>query len=746
MRNYRKTDRKTRLSIATDDRTSADLLTQLATDEDAEIRQAVASNPNTPQDVLLMLGKEFPEAIVANPIFTISLLENHESQFCSLSLARSSTTSGEILANLAQLPDEEILCAIALNPNTPIAILEQLFQHPPKFYKYDDPDDSDFYRLFSCIAKNPNIPESLLIQLADCSGGNIQYAIAEHPNTPVAILEKFASWRNSTMHQAILRNNHAPTVVLEKLAGEHEDIRNLVKAHPNASEMALAIVEFMEDRPGTPVHLLEKFATHSSPQVRQLVAEHPHTPPHILELLSLDFPHQVAEHPNASANALERAVKLLAIKLQQDRQHYRSKRPDYPHQDLIKALIQRDDITTETLDTLFDMASDQTVHDMTRFATTPPDMLLKLTKCEARSQDIPRWGDLPKNPNTPAEALEIIFSIFSMLDKGKYSDFIPKAIARNPNTPVQLLEELAKQPYLHEALSRNPNTPVRLLEEFAMHPHLGASVCANHNVPSKLLRQLANVPENVNLQMIANIANNRNTPVDLLLRFVVSPNAFIREGLAGNSKAPASILEALVNDENVFVRIALAKNPSVPISILERLANDPDDRVCKSLIENPNLPAQLLELFVDAADRKVRECVAQHPNTSIGSLMRLAADREYWVRNYILKRPDLTGIILEKLAETTFAQAVAQSSFDEFLLMDIGRHPQTPIQILEMMATNQPLSLYQRFGDLLYCVREAVVENVNAPVSILENLAEDRDPRVKAAARKMLKAKYQYSA
>lgn len=268
MFDYQNADRETRLAIATDVSTSIDLLNQLAKDEDAEVHQAVASNPNTSQDVLLKLGKEFPEEIVNNPIFNILLLESPESHFYRLSLARSSTTPLETLTNLAQLPDEEILCAIALNPNTPVSILEQLVLHPPQIYDYDDPDGTEFDRLFSCIANNPNTPESLLIQLAEHSGG-VQYAIAQNPKTPVAILEKFANWRNFTMHKAIVKSPNAPTAVLEKLAGEQaEEIRNLIKAHPNASQMAIAIVEFMEDKPGTPIDLLTKFATHSSHCVR----------------------------------------------------------------------------------------------------------------------------------------------------------------------------------------------------------------------------------------------------------------------------------------------------------------------------------------------------------------------------------------------------------------------------------------------------------------------------------------------
>lgn len=455
--------RKARLAIAKNDRTSPDLLAQLAVDKDAEIRQAVASNPNTPQDILLKLGKEFPEALVANPIFNILLLENPESQFYRLSLARSSTTSVEILENLAQLPDEEILCAIALNPNTPVAILKQLVQNPPQIYDYEDPDGTEFERLFACVAKNPNTPESILIQLAERAGSNVKYALAENPHTPVAILEKFADWRNFTMHQALVRNPNAPTAVLEKLAGEQsKEIRELVKAHSNASEMAIAIIEFVKDKYGAPIHILEKLATHSSPHVRRLVAACSDTPSHVLELLILDseedLPLQIAEHRNASATVLECVTKWLVKKYQKaaSQQALRS------YQAAAETFIKRSNYTDETLEMLFAIADVNFVHNIARLDTTPPNVLLKLTQYERRYQDNNLRGCLARNPNTPAEALEIMLS---KLDKEQYSNQVYLAIVAHPNTPAQLLEEFAMHPILRRAVSQNPSVPGELLRQ-----------------------------------------------------------------------------------------------------------------------------------------------------------------------------------------------------------------------------------------------------------------------------------------
>ena len=106
---------------AQDETTAPDILTQLASSEDKLIRQYVASNPNTPIKTLAKLGEEFPDEIVANPIFDLLFLENPESQFISVSLARSSTTSIERLEKLVCSKNKNILIALGCNS---IAVLK----------------------------------------------------------------------------------------------------------------------------------------------------------------------------------------------------------------------------------------------------------------------------------------------------------------------------------------------------------------------------------------------------------------------------------------------------------------------------------------------------------------------------------------------------------------------------------------------------------------------------------------------
>lgn len=67
---------ETKMAIAAADDTPTDILEELSKEPESQVRYLVASNPNTPVEILQQLGEEFPEAITANPVFALLLLEN----------------------------------------------------------------------------------------------------------------------------------------------------------------------------------------------------------------------------------------------------------------------------------------------------------------------------------------------------------------------------------------------------------------------------------------------------------------------------------------------------------------------------------------------------------------------------------------------------------------------------------------------------------------------------------------------
>ncbi|MEO0841161.1 MAG: hypothetical protein AAF063_19925, partial [Cyanobacteria bacterium J06643_5] len=56
--------------------TSPQFLQHLSSSSDTLIRKHIAANPNTPTEILLELGAEFPQQLLDNPVFYLLLLEN----------------------------------------------------------------------------------------------------------------------------------------------------------------------------------------------------------------------------------------------------------------------------------------------------------------------------------------------------------------------------------------------------------------------------------------------------------------------------------------------------------------------------------------------------------------------------------------------------------------------------------------------------------------------------------------------
>ncbi|MEH2383083.1 MAG: hypothetical protein V7K27_30060 [Nostoc sp.] len=485
-------------ALASADDTSVVVLEELSSHPQPEVREAVAKNPNTPTKVLLKLGKEFPDAITANPVFNLLVLENPESHFVRLSLARSTTTGESAIAQLSKIEDEEILLAIARNPKTPLELLEQLLESPPPFWDRDNDGQYEFdNRLFFAIARNPNTSESLLLKLAESGISDIEMAIAENPNAPLSLLNKFADWRDVLMNKllaqhpgipramlkkmaggnidvsifkALARNPQVPSAILEKLAGENdEEIRYLVKNHPNVSESAIAIINFIEGKPGTSIDLLERLASDRRVYIRLLVAAHPSTPAKVLGKLvqntDEDVLFQAAKNPNATSTFLEFFAEFLV-------KQYQLVSPSKQgiYQAIAIQLVRHSKITPKVLENLLQMNNYDVVKAIASSLKTPPTMLLALTDYEDPCVDISFLMKLAQNPNTPSEGLKKLYLKINQIHQSPINSInYICVIAAHPNTPVHLLEQFAVHSYteLRRQVAKNVNTPIAILERLS---------------------------------------------------------------------------------------------------------------------------------------------------------------------------------------------------------------------------------------------------------------------------------------
>jgi len=182
-------------------------------------------------------------------------------------------TPVSVLEKLAEDEESLVRRGVALNPNTPVSVLEKLAE-----------DEESLVR--SGVAHNPNIPVSVLEKLAEDEESLVRSGVAHNPNTPVSVLEKLAEDEESLVREAVAHNPNTPVSVLEKLAEDEESLVREAVAH----------------NPNTPVSVLEKLAEDEESLVREAVAHNPNTPVSVLEKLAEDEESLVREAVALSPN------------------------------------------------------------------------------------------------------------------------------------------------------------------------------------------------------------------------------------------------------------------------------------------------------------------------------------------------------------------------------------------------------------------------------------------------------------
>jgi hypothetical protein len=234
--------------VASNSSTPPHLLAALANNRDIIIQENVTTNPNTPTDVLVKLGRNYPRALFANPILSLLILENpnflYEIQHQTLVIflkyqvekaefefkSKSESYSQQItipefcLEILAKHPNALIRALVAKHPHTPINIIEELAQD----------DINSRYLVRENVARNPNAPISLLNQFAKHPAWQLRAGVARNANAPVELMEILAEDTDRFVRKGIAENTNTPIHLLEKLAKDkHSYVRYCVKNNPS---------------------------------------------------------------------------------------------------------------------------------------------------------------------------------------------------------------------------------------------------------------------------------------------------------------------------------------------------------------------------------------------------------------------------------------------------------------------------------------------------------------------------------
>ncbi|WP_292836831.1 hypothetical protein [Nostoc sp. JL33] len=679
--------------VAADPSTDPELLRELGLSIDQQTRQSVAGNPNTPVDVLLRLGAEFPSQLLDNPVFPLLLLENlnlvADIPLPTLrSILKQENVPVYILEQAADQADLEVQLGLVKNVQTPKGVLNRLTQsrHPqvvesarlhinlageltekyeqrikevikgiipsarqagtgslavltqicpvPEFMVEHWVQDSS-YKDFFCrkLAYSPATFPNVLKHLANHTDGWTWLGVAENPNTPTETLRKLFTEKQASI--TLARNLNTPTDVLESLStNQDQRVRIRVARNPNTP---LNVVKGLAN--DTDIHVAQTAATLIAEQKGEYTAEavrkNPKTPPDVLEKLAQKDPRTVGEHPN-----------------------------------------------------------------------TPPELLLEFSK----SVDERLRESVAKNPNAPVRILE------QLADDESWE--VRRGVAKNPNVPISLLfKQLARDTWVNSAIAYQMSSK-------------------KYNYPEAesildILAEESTSPLETILQRLSQdggeaarlfLARRFDLPANFLTQFAESTEVKVCEGVAQNLNTPVSSLEKLAQSPETKVREAVAQNPNTPISILEQLSKDNYYDVLLHIAQKTNLSPEILEELAGSKSDQVREKAMLNPSLPKEAVERILCGE--YATGYLKLNPDFL------------------SRHPDSLAMTLNHYAKSQFPLVSFIALNQPQIsqelLQEKSLSISWLERLAIAQNPQATQQILIQLAQDSNQLVRAAAKDRL--------
>ncbi|PSF38115.1 hypothetical protein C7H19_06495 [Aphanothece hegewaldii CCALA 016] len=719
--------------IASNWDTETEQLAMLARSRWDWIRLAVAQNPFTSPETLMLLARD--------KVFKIRL-----------AVAKNSFTPASILSVLAE-SENEIQKAIALHPHATEEILHRLYstQQVVIRSRQDLPASilerffNDSYKDIYLFLRQPNTPTWILAEIANVDlealkadilanshrspiiqsseewlrdKTNFLMEVATHPQVSVEILESLSQYPNPRVQLAVTRNIKTPqslrNYLLKQVVIEAEDY---IKVN-------------IASAPQTPVEILEQLSGVSSSlntMTEMLSQIAPDATPHLLNRIKVFIDrHQSPE--------------LVLFWMQQGPEFQASILNDWD--DLIASLNEEEQQTLEYISHqkssvewkgkfTVERASDSTSTSSRSDRLEPKYQLLDRLmyflnmsyNCDITNQKI--IAGLLSNSSTPVNLREQLWQKHKKEadDFNRYNQDASLRFALGCNLAVpenerlEYLEQALTSGWrdISEAIAKHPNTPVEILEIIAQSGGGLQQIVKNPNAPVHILRQAVEQIENSSglSHTLIDITKNLNTPVDLLeylaldkgkygvceavlenprldhltrtkIQLEIQEKEEIQKAnqiLAERTNTPYALAQVVEKgDQNA--KISVARNLQTPIHILEQLAKDDDETVRSVVSKNPNLPLNsLLELAEDASFqiRLSLACNRLHQSTPIPILKKLAQDESDLVRAEVAANKDTPVEILTKLAQDSSHEVCHQ----------LTHNPNTPVEVLELLGVEK---------------------------------------------------------
>ena len=328
---------------------------------------------------------------------------------------------------------------------------------------------------------------------------------------------------------------------------------------------------------------------------------------------------------------------------------------------------------------------------------------------------------------TPEQSNPLIQTLKLEIAEEREAEHLRIEVAANPNTSLEVLENLSKDGsiYVRHNVGENPSASLKILEILSKDQRalVRGVVVRNPNTSLEILHHLS---QDISLyiqdevaEVLMALAENPSTNPKILEELALTEDlrdgksrSNIRSRVAANPSTPSETLVTLSRDEDSPVRWCVAENPSSSQTILEKFAVG-DNYLRKHVAANPSSSQTIVEALSKDKDREVRQAVGRNPNASLAILKALSQDKDLEVLGSITGNSNSSEQVLELIIETLYRNA-------------------KEVRIEAAEAANSSQAILEALSkDIDQDVREAVAANPSSSQSILEALSEDEEGGVR---------------
>ncbi|MEM8777868.1 MAG: hypothetical protein AAGF26_03155, partial [Cyanobacteria bacterium P01_G01_bin.49] len=666
-----------RLAVAQNPSALEGTLLKLAGDKVFKIQLAVAKNPVTPATVLNVLAeyssKEMQALVAKHPNATEEILHNLFDTQQSVIKSRDNLPASilekfyqRLNKSIALSPDHQlrnqysgIRCFLLQQPNTPAWILAEFADvdldemrkaklanrsHQPKPEILEKWIQDDL-RFLIDIAKHPQVSEEIIEKIIQYPNLKIKLGATQNPITPENLkLRLFEELTEDGIEDKIkieiAADINTPSQILEKLASK-------------LSSMSSVLTKLSQIIPNASPSLIDKIIN---------FIDHYQSPEEILFWLRQDeaFIKPILDDWQKVIDSLGETeiqqLKSMAMMMM-------------PAMGLSGGVPRQDRVW------LSQGLENSKINQADFLQNLPPTYILYgLLMLIGMSHENDRSGKaivtaLLGNPSTLAGTRDHLWERYREKsdDNRRVKDAsLRLALGCNPAVPEdrrkEYLEQALSSGYsnIREAIAKNPSTPLEILEKIASRGLGGLQqVVKNPNCPIHLLKQTVEQIENSSglSHTLVEVAKNPNTPIVLLEELALSKSSYgVAEAVLKNPNLDLQSIyeiQLIIQKEKEIQQVnqILAKRTDSPYALAKVL--ETGDQNAKLLVaKNRKTPIKVLEKLAKDEDETIRQTVAQNLSISQEIAQQLAEDKSINVQLSLLRsRIDLSPSILHQLAQ-----------------------------------------------------------------------------------------------